>query len=314
MTGGRSQRARIRRPNPWPGLARSLAGIVERVAGGLGVTGSVAAELYKPLVYDEGSFFVSHRDTEKMDGMFATLVVVLPSHYTGGDLLLRHQDREVVFDLHCPDPSQAAFAAFYADCVHEVLPVTSGCRLTLIYTLSRREPGDPPRPPSYAIEGEQLTALLRHWAEDDDRTDGRPDKLIFPLEHAYSQASLSFAALKGADAARAATLLAAAQAADCDLYLALLSLDESRSAEYAGNRITTSFRQRHGRECSLHSWWLEYCWAPRRAHLVFAYDRAFHLLCRTVAQRALAFSSSPFLRSEGVCFVSRCRGMGRASG
>ncbi len=217
------------------GWARSLAGLVERVAGGLGVTGPVAAELYKLLVYDEGSFFVSHRDTEKMDGMFATLVVVLPSHYTGGELLVRHQGREVVFDLRCSDPSQAAFAAFYADCVHEVLPVTSGCRLTLIYTLSRQEPGDRPTPPSYATEADQLTALLRHWAEDEHRTDGGPDKLIFPLEHAYSQASLSFDALKGADAARAATLLAAAQAADCDLYLALLSIDESGSAEYTGN-------------------------------------------------------------------------------
>jgi hypothetical protein len=67
------------------GWVRSLAGIVERVADGLGVTGPVAAELYKLLVYDEGSFFVSHRDTEKMDGVFATLVVVLPSHYTGGE-------------------------------------------------------------------------------------------------------------------------------------------------------------------------------------------------------------------------------------
>ena len=166
------------------GWARSLAGIVERVAGGLGVTGPVAAELYKLLVYDEGSFFVSHRDTEKRDGMFATLVVVLHSHYTGGELLVRHQGREVRFDLRCPDPSQVAFAAFYADCVHEVLPVTSGCRLTLIYTLSRQEPGDRPSPPNYATEGDQLTALLRHWAEAEDRTQGRPDKLIFPLEHA----------------------------------------------------------------------------------------------------------------------------------
>jgi hypothetical protein len=182
------------------GWAGSLTGIVKRVAGGLGVTGPIAAELYKLLVYDEGSFFVSHRDTEKTDEMFATLVVVLPSNYTGGELLVRHRDREVVFDLHCPDPSQAAFAAFYADCVHEVLPVTSGCRLTLIYTLSRQEPGDRPRPPSYATEAGQLTALLRHWGEDENRTDGRPDKLIFPLEHAYSQASLSF------DAARAPKL------------------------------------------------------------------------------------------------------------
>jgi hypothetical protein len=79
-----------------------------------------------------------------------------------------------------------------------------------------------------------LTALLRRWARDENRADGRPEKLIFPLERAYSEASLSFDALKGADAARATTLLAAAQLADCDLHLALLSIEESGSAEYFG--------------------------------------------------------------------------------
>src|SRR5260370_40756885 len=115
-----------------------------------------------------------------------------------------------------------------------------------MYTVSREEPGDRPRPPSYATEADQLTALLRHWAEDEHRTDGGPDKLIFPLEHAYSPATLSFDALKGADAASPATLLAAAQAADCDLYLALLSLAESRSAEYTGHyRLCTRGRSDH---------------------------------------------------------------------
>jgi hypothetical protein len=32
----------------------------------------------------------------------------------------------VRLDLHCEDPSEMAFAAFYADCVHEVLPVATG--------------------------------------------------------------------------------------------------------------------------------------------------------------------------------------------
>ena len=217
------------------GWARSLAVILERVADGLGVTGPVTAELYKLLVYDEGGFFVSHRDTEKTDGMFATLVVALPSNYTGGELLIRHQDREVRFDPRCHDPSQAAFAAFYADCLHEVSPVTSGCRLTLIYNLLRQGPGDQPKPPSYEAEREQLTKLLRQWTEDEDRSDDRPpDKLILPLEHAYTQASLSFEALKGADAARGATPLAAAREADCELHLALLSIEESGSAEHSG--------------------------------------------------------------------------------
>jgi hypothetical protein len=37
------------------------------------------ADLYKLLAYDPGSFFVNHRDTEKVAGMFATLIIVLPS-------------------------------------------------------------------------------------------------------------------------------------------------------------------------------------------------------------------------------------------
>src|SRR5215471_12135821 len=59
--------------------AQTLAGIVQRAVEGLGVTGPVTAPLYKLLIYDMGSFFVSHRDTEKVPGMFATLVLALPS-------------------------------------------------------------------------------------------------------------------------------------------------------------------------------------------------------------------------------------------
>lgn len=98
------------------GWARTLDAIVARCAAGLGVTDSVSAELYKLLVYEEGSFFVDHRDTEKAPGMFATLVVVLPSIATGGELVVRHRDREVSLDLRSAEPSEAAFAAFYADC------------------------------------------------------------------------------------------------------------------------------------------------------------------------------------------------------
>ena len=117
--------------------APTLDGIVARAAEGLGVSEPVAAELYKLLVYDEGSFFVSHRDTEKSPGMFATLVLALPSISTGGEFVVRHKGREVRLDLRCEEPSEIAYAAFYADCVHEVLPVTAGCRATLVYNLVR---------------------------------------------------------------------------------------------------------------------------------------------------------------------------------
>ena len=214
---------------------QTLADIVARAAAGLGVTGPVVADFYKLLVYDTGSFFVNHRDTEKAAGMFATLIVVLPSLYTGGALLVRHRDREVRLELSCPEPSQVAFAAFYADCVHEVLPITSGYRLALVYNLRRQGRGQLPEPPDYDTEQARVTALLRQWSAGKDAPeDDSPEKLLYPLEHAYTPAELAFEALKGADAAVAAVLVAAASAADCDLHLALVSIEESGSAEHTG--------------------------------------------------------------------------------
>jgi predicted 2-oxoglutarate/Fe(II)-dependent dioxygenase YbiX len=213
----------------------TLADIVAQATAGLGVTGPVVADLYKVLVYDPGSFFVNHRDTEKAAGMFATLIIVLPSLYTGGALLVRHRDREARLELSCPEPSQVAFAAFYADCVHEVLPITSGYRLALVYNLRRQGRGQLPTPPDYDTEQARVTALLRQWSAGKDAPDDdSPEKLLYPLEHAYTPAELAFEALKGADAAVAAVLVAAAPAADCDLYLALVSIKESGSAEHIG--------------------------------------------------------------------------------
>ena len=52
-------------------------------------------------------------------------------------------------------------------------------------------------------------------------------------DSAYTAAELGFDQLKGADAAIAPLLLAAARQAECELHLALLTIAESGSAEYA---------------------------------------------------------------------------------
>lgn len=212
-----------------------LDGVVERAAIGLGAGAGVEADLYKLLVYDEGSFFLDHRDTEKAPGMFGTLIVALPSLHAGGELVIRHREREVRLDLRRSDLSELAWAAFYADCVHEVLPITLGCRLVLVYNLRRKGRGRLPRPPSYDKEKVALERLLRAWCNETSKPDeDRPLKLVYPLAHAYTPAELSFAALKGADAAAATVLTAAAGDAACDLHVALLRIEESGAAEYSG--------------------------------------------------------------------------------
>ena len=223
--------------------ARTLEMILARVAEGLGVGAPITAEFYKLLLYEEGSFFIGHRDTEKMPGMFATLVVALPSSSAGGELVVRHKGREVRLDLCCNDPAEAAFAAFYADCVHEVLPVTKGYRLNLVYNLVRGGRGRPPEPPDYAGEQDRVAVLLQAWCHAKRRPgDASPEKLVYPLEHAYTPAELGFTALKGADAAVAGVLTMAAQQARCDLHLALLTVAESGAAEYS-----ESYGSRRGR-------------------------------------------------------------------
>lgn len=223
-----------------------LASILNEVKEEFGASCDINAELYKLLIYDKDSFFVQHRDTEKTEAMFATLVIVLPSIYQGGQLIVRHQDQEAVLDLQREETSEIAFAAFYADCKHEVLPVTDGCRLTLVYNLSRQDKKALSQPPNYLNEQQHIINLLKQWTQqltdnndliDNNRTLQQqkiPEKIIYLLEHAYSLESLSFSALKGADAAISETLVSAAQQADCEVYLTLVSIEESGTAEYYG--------------------------------------------------------------------------------
>ncbi len=209
---------------------KTLSELVADVSLSLGVSGPLAADFYKLLVYDAGSFFVDHRDTEKVPGMFATMVLVLPSIHAGGELVVKHAGREVALNLHPEEPSEIGFAGFYADCVHEVRPVTTGSRLTLVYNLRFVDNSRPPEAPDYRGEQARVAEALRNWASAEDE----PDKLILPLEHAYTPAELSFGALKGADAGIASVLTKAAAEADCDLHLTLVSIEESGSAEHTG--------------------------------------------------------------------------------
>ena len=67
-----------------PAWETCMGGIVEAVKQAFGIDNVVQWDFYKLLIYEQGSFFIPHRDSEKVDGMFATLVVCLPSRHQGG--------------------------------------------------------------------------------------------------------------------------------------------------------------------------------------------------------------------------------------
>ena len=210
--------------------AQSLRQVLADAARGLGCEGAaIRAELYKLLVYDPGGFFLPHRDSEKSPGMFATLLIQLPSAHTGGELRIRHGSREACINLSATDGSELGFAAFYADCEHEVRPVESGHRLCLVFNLLRDAASDAPlaNAPSYELEVAQAARLIGSAFAAQDA----PCKLAWLLGHHYSQAELGFEALKGADAAVVGVLRQAADTVACDVHLAVMHIEESGPAE-----------------------------------------------------------------------------------
>ena len=207
--------------------------VLTTAADGLGCPADqLDAQLYKLLLYEPGGFFASHRDTEKADGMIATLSISLPVAGAGGEIVVRHRGRERIIDMTAAEPSELAFAAFYADCEHEVRPVTEGYRLSLVFNLCLRA-GDTDTPrtaPDYAQQVDRLARRLAAWGRGQDAS----EKLAWVLEHEYSEAGLSFDALKNRDAALARILVAAAGRADCALHAAILHLEEWGAASYSG--------------------------------------------------------------------------------
>lgn len=128
-----------------PSFEESIQTLAKKAAQGLGVPEEVSIEAfsYKMLLYETGGFIKKHRDTEKKDGMFATLVVQLPSIYLGGNLKVSvDNDKEKVYHMGTNDattPFCCHYVAHYADCEHEVEPVLSGYRLSLVYSLCRKK-------------------------------------------------------------------------------------------------------------------------------------------------------------------------------
>jgi hypothetical protein len=212
------------------GLEPELEVVRERL--GLPEHCRLTAELHSLLVYEEGQFFLPHQDSEKDDVMVATLVVTLPSAHTGGELVVHHLGEATVYR---GSQTHVSLVAFYADCRHEVRPVTSGDRVTLTYNLflqgdsADRVPDETTVRELARYVGEHLAAPYRR--PYGSTTSGLPHRLVFLLDHEYTERSLSWPLLKGADAQRVSLVRAAADVAGYEAVLALTEINETWDVE-----------------------------------------------------------------------------------
>jgi len=217
----------------------TLAAQLDRIRRDLGLPDGyqLKAQLHNMLVYGPGQFFAPHQDSVKTDDMIGTLVVSLPLCFSGGVMSIEHHGAKVRVG---GSEKNLTFIAFYADCRHEVRPIKQGYRVVLTYNLIVEG--------NFAVAEAPAANLVRaiqefftypgpaRWSGDRNG-EHPPDRLVYLLDHEYTQQGLQWSRLKNADARRAAALRAAARELDCEIFLALADIHETWSCEeeYSGS-------------------------------------------------------------------------------
>ncbi|KAG5659073.1 hypothetical protein KAF25_007626 [Fusarium avenaceum] len=197
------------RSSGWPSYLKKMCNVV---AQQMGISTTVHADIYKMLLYEKGAMFKANTDTEKIPGMFGTLV---------------HCGETVIYES---SKSRASCAGWYSDVTHEVRPVTSGYRWVLTYNLAinRSLPA-----PSAGLQRSELRPLrhcIRRWlAEGSER---QSPYAYHVLDREYTEANTSYASLKGADLARVGALRQACNGLPVTLFLALIEKEEMGDVEF----------------------------------------------------------------------------------
>ncbi|THY89047.1 hypothetical protein D6C92_07375 [Aureobasidium pullulans] len=204
----------------------------------LGVSGDgIRAELYKMLLYEKGAMFKRHADSEKVPGMFGTLVISLPSAHWGGAVVVAHNGKK--YSLQTYNHEYLAWYEYNLAVTArgtidntQVQEVTSGYRWVLTYNLVQT---DFEQFNSAASADRKLRAIFTEWNNTIEEEGGETDKTIYQLDHKYTDASIRLNSLKGADLLRAQRLFSVCDQVGFTLYLASLEKQVHGSAESNNN-------------------------------------------------------------------------------
>ena len=131
------------------------ASIMSEIEAALSPRFHLDAQLEDVIVYPKGGKFARHKDTPRTANLVGTLVVGLPIAHEGGQFEIVDSGKPHVVDWSKQqDPSSVRWVALFSDLDHAVKPVTSGERVTLVYSLSRSD-----RPRTDATRDKRLEKL-----------------------------------------------------------------------------------------------------------------------------------------------------------
>ena len=129
--------------------------VLDEIEGALSPRFHLDAKLEDVIVYPTGGQFARHKDTPRTANLVGTLVVGLPIAHEGGQFEITDVGKPHVIDWSGePDRGVVRWVALFSDLDHAIKPVTSGARVTLVYSLSRSD-----RPRTDAARDQKLAKL-----------------------------------------------------------------------------------------------------------------------------------------------------------
>ncbi len=167
--------------------------------------------------------------------MFATIVVVLPSQFNGGEVRVGHGELSKIYDNSAKSLATTSVVAWYTGVEHQVAHITSGFRLALSFNLVHTTKS---LRPTFSIAlqrspAERLQQIFLQWKRKHAE---HPSKLIYLLSGKYSKDALCRSALQGADANDVALLDGIGKPHGFHLGLASLTCTETGSGGVYGRK------------------------------------------------------------------------------
>ena len=123
-----------------PKFGRTLESILYRVKDELCISCDPNVALQKLVICGKGSQY----EPSPGEGEFATLIVQLPSLFTGNNLTIRHgnETKTIEFDRK-ESQCEILYSAFYPNCKYEMTPIEFGYRTFLVYRLMKNDSTEP---------------------------------------------------------------------------------------------------------------------------------------------------------------------------
>ncbi|KAM6492215.1 hypothetical protein JOM56_011939, partial [Amanita muscaria] len=209
-----------------PAWESFLQSNIADISSCLGLPGGyeIRHKLHELVVYETP--WLTTNSIQEEDGMFATMLVVLPSQYTGGEITVSHGPISKVIDDSTSCMTNIRVLSWYTDVKQKLKSITSGYRLVLSYSLIRRSLSGPEVMPTAANTSElaRLHEILERWHTGGYRQLPRHCMVGLVLGHHYSESELDIgqAALKGQDAHKVNQISPVAQMLGFELWLAKL--------------------------------------------------------------------------------------------